>query len=495
MSYFLGYDIGSSAIKVALLDAATGKPLASAFSPESEMPILSPRQGYAEQDPDQWFSELVQATAQLQQRYPFLGSAVLGIGISYQMHGLVCIDKNLHSLRPSIIWCDSRAVDIGNDAFSQLGEGYCLQHLLNSPGNFTASKLKWVKDNQPAIFSKIYKILLPGDYIAMRLTGEVTTTVSGLSEGILWNYQEGEIAYELLKYYGLPVDLLATQVPAFGEQGRLTKEAASALDLPAGIPIAYRAGDQPNNAWSLNVLEPGEIAATAGTSGVIYGVTDKISYDEQSRVNTFVHVNHRMEKPRYGVLLCVNGTGILNSWVRKNFFQKQSYDAINQAAAAVPIGSDGLQFLPFGNGAERMLKNKDLGAGLFGLQFNRHDRQHVARAAQEGIAFSLYYGSEIMRAMGLDISTVRAGRANMFLSDVFASTFANISNCNLELFNTDGAVGAARGAALGTGFYKSAKEAFQGMQRLQLVEPNATARQQTKDTYESWREKLTKLIQ
>ena len=495
MKYLLGYDIGSSSVKAALLEAATGKPVGTVFSPASEMQIASPRTGFAEQDPELWWSELINATKKLKQQFSFQPDEIIAIGISYQMHGLVCVDKNLKSLRPSIIWCDSRAVDIGNKAFKELGESFCLQHLLNSPGNFTASKLRWVKENEPAIYEQIYKVMLPGDYIGLMLTGEATTTVSGLSEGIFWDFSNGRISKELLDYYSIDEKLLSRLVPTFGEQGRLHKEAAGILGLSAGIPVSYRAGDQPNNAFSLNVLEPGEIAATAGTSGVIYGVSDRADYDEQSRVNSFVHVNHTDEDPRYGILLCVNGTGILNSWLRKNFLAALSYEAINAGAAKAEVGSGGLRFYPFGNGAERILANKNMGGHLQGLDFNRHQWEEVARAAQEGIVFALHYGAEIMQKMGVQLTTIRAGYANMFLSDVFAATFANISNCVVELYNTDGALGAARGAGVGAGYYDDFASCFTGMHVVSCIEPQQQSQQLVAEAYQNWKKGLLNLIQ
>ncbi len=495
MKYLLGYDIGSSSIKAALLEAATGKAIATVFSPETEMQIDSPQSGFAEQSPELWWEELIIATQKLKQQTSFQPNEIIAIGISYQMHGLVCIDKNQKPLRPSIIWCDSRAVDIGNDAFERLGNAFCLQHFLNSPGNFTASKLKWVKENEPAIYDQIDKIMLPGDYIAMKLTGEAATTISGLSEGIFWDYTKKDIAAALLDYYNLDEKRLSQIVPTFGEQGRLHQQAAKLLGISAGIPVSYRAGDQPNNAFSLNVLKPGEIAATAGTSGVIYGVTDKANYDRLSRVNTFVHVNYTDKDPRYGILLCINGTGILNSWLRKNFFSGLTYNEINMGACQAPVGSDGIQFYPFGNGAERILVNKNINAHLNGLDFNRHHWTHIARAAQEGIVFALHYGAEIMQQMGVQLTTIRAGYANMFLSDVFASTFANATNCTVELYNTDGALGAARAAGIGSGYYKDFSESFTGMHVVKSVEPQPKLQEQVAEAYGKWKKGLFNLIQ
>jgi xylulokinase len=495
MKYLLGFDIGSSSVKVALVEGASGKTVASAFSPSTEMPIISTQTGFAEQDPEDWWKELINAMHKLKSALPFKPDEVISIGISYQMHGLVCLDKQQRSLRPSIIWCDSRAVGIGDRAFKDLGPDYCLKTLLNSPGNFTASKLRWVRENEPALYEKIDQFLLPGDYIAMKLTGIAATSIPGLSEAICWDYPAGRVATALLDYYEIDDGLLPPLVPTFGEQGRLSSQAATLLGLSSGIPVSYRAGDQPNNAWSLNTLQPGEIAANAGTSGVIYGVTDEILYDKRSRVNTFVHVNHQGTAPRYGVLLCVNGTGILNSWVQKNLFPGVDYASINAMAAKVAVGSDGLQFFPFGNGAERILLNKEMGAQLMGLQFNRHRREHVARAAQEGIAFSLHYGAEIMQEMGISLKTIRAGYANMFLSDVFAKSFANATNCRVELYRSDGAVGAARGAGFGSGYYKNINESFKGMEIVKSIEPSKKDQASCLDAYTSWKKNLLTLIQ
>jgi xylulokinase len=494
VKYFLGYDLGSSSVKAALLEADSGKPLAATFSPAVEMKIHSPRAGFAEQDPEQWWKELVQATRLLHQKYPFAKNEIGAIGISYQMHGLVCMDKKNQPLRPAIIWCDSRAVAYGSDAFDKLGHGFCLEHFLNSPGNFTASKLKWVKENEPEIYAKTIRILLPGDFIALKMTGEAVTTVSGLSEGIFWDYKENAIAHSLLDFYGMDKALLAPVVPSFGDQGKLKVSAAEDLGIAAGTPVCYRAGDQPNNAFSLQVLEPGEIAATAGTSGVLYGISSRAAFDPLSRVNPFIHVNHQRDNPRLGILMCLNGTGILYSWLRREFFSDESYETMNDGAALIPMGAEGLSCYPFGNGAERMLENKNPGGHVCGLDFNRHNKYHLARAAQEGIVFSLIYGAEIMQQMGLSLNRIRAGYANMFLSGLFSETFANSSGCPVELYNTDGAIGAARGAGFGSKFYPQLKDCFRGMEIIRRVEPEKNKIARISEIYGEWKNGLENLL-
>ncbi len=490
--YFIGYDIGSSSIKAALLNADTGACVASATCPEKEMAIDVPHPDWAEQDPEGWWKEIIHATEILLQRYPVEPAQIKGIGIAYQMHGLVCVDKQQQVLRPAIIWCDSRAVNTGNAAFKALGEQYCLEHLLNSPGNFTASKLSWVRENEPHIYERIHKVMLPGDFIAMKLTGEACTTISGLSEGTFWDFEANGVSKALLEYYQVDEQLLSAIVPTFGIQGQLTAAAAATLKLAPGTPVTYRAGDQPNNAFSLNVLQPGEAATTAGTSGVVYAVHDKNSFDRQSRVNTFVHVNNDHAHTRNGVLMCLNGTGIANSWL-KNLVGDITYPEMNTLAQQASVGAKGLQVFPFGNGAERILENKSLGATLRNLDFNRHNRTHIMRAVQEGIVFGLNYGMDIMTGMDLNIHRVRAGHANMFLSPLFREAFANTANVVIELYNTDGAQGAARGAAIGAG-YVSAADAFRGMECLAVIEPEAALQSQYRDVYGNWLNGLNTLL-
>ncbi len=484
--YLLGFDIGSSSVKASLIDGHSGELTASAFYPRQEMAIMALQQGWAEQEPRNWWENLKLALAEVLAISRINPADIDSIGISYQMHGLVVVDKHHEVIRPSIIWCDSRAAAIGDKAFGDIGGERCLSHLLNSPGNFTASKLKWVKDHEPENFGKIHKIMLPGDYIAMKLTGEIRTTVSGLSEGILWDFREDSLAGLVLDSYGFDESLIPEIVPTFGEQGRLSAEAARELGLAHGTPVTYRAGDQPNNALSLNVLNPGEVAATAGTSGVVYGVSEEIRFDPASRVNTFAHVNHSGSNPRLGVLLCINGTGILNAWLRKNTASNLSYDEINQLAASVPVGSEGLSVLPFGNGAERVLKNKDIGSIISGLNFNIHRQEHLLRAAQEGIVFSFRYGMDIMQNIGICPLVIRAGKANMFLSPVFRKTLADVTGATIELYNTDGSVGAARGAGVGSGFYAGFTEAFANLKKLETIEPDESKKAETEAAYSNW---------
>ena len=492
MKYSLGIDVGTSSVKVSLLEIETGACVDSSTNPGTEAAIISVSRGWAEQDPESWWQYLCDGIKDISQRHSL--KEVACIGITYQMHGLVAVDSECRPVRNSIIWCDSRAVGIGEKAFEAMGKEKCMGSLLNSPGNFTASKLAWVKENEPQVYSRIWKFMLPGDYIAYRFSGKVSTTATGLSEGILWNFREQVPAGFVAEHFGIDASLFPGIVPSIGEQCRTSSYVEKLLGIPEGTPICYRAGDQPNNAFSLNVLEPGEVAATAGTSGVVYGVTDVPAPDNLSRVNTFLHVNSRPEAVRLGILLCINGTGILNSWIRRNAAPELSYPQMNELSQTAPAGSDGLCVIPFGNGAERMLGNRSSGARFVGLDLVRHSRAHLVRAVHEGIAFSFIYGMEIMKGMGLNPGVIRAGQANMFLSPVFRTTLATLSGATIELFDTDGSLGAARGGALGAGFYKNSAECFSTLSKKQETLPQEALTGPLEEAYGKWKEELEKVM-
>jgi xylulokinase len=492
--YLLGYDIGSSSIKAALINAVTGETVGVLQYPDEEMKISSPKEGWAEQNPESWWENLCNATKHLVEKTSINSKEIIGIGIAYQMHGLVLIDKNHKVLRPSIIWCDSRAVEVGDNAFKEIGEAKCLGSLLNSPGNFTASKLKWVKENEPAIYDQVYKFLLPGDYINLKLTGEVNTTPSGLSEGIFWDFKNDSLADFLIDHYGIALEMVPDIVPNVSNQGNLSSSTAEELGLVSGIPVGYRAGDQPNNALSLNVLNPGEMAATGGTSGVVYGVVDQPLFDSASRVNGFLHVNHTPNDPRIGILMCINGAGIQYSWMKKNLTRDgTSYDDMEKMVEAIPIGSEGLRIVPFGNGAERIFENRNLGSNILNFHFNRHTPSHFYRAALEGIAFSFLYGIIIMKEMGLNVDVIRAGNDNLFQSPVFSNTISSLLGCRIEILETTGAIGAAKAAGVGVGHYSSLKEAMSKVKVLRTY-VSSDENGEYQSAYKEWKNDLDNIL-
>ena len=486
--FLLGIDLGTSSIKVSVVDVTSRECVASAHFPETEADIISVQPGWAEQSAELWWEYVQQAVLKCNATNRYNPQQVAAIGISYQMHGLVLTDKEQNVLRNAIIWCDGRAVSIGDRAFAAIGEERCLAGLLNSPGNFTASKLAWVKQAEPGLYDRIDKMLLPGDFISMKFTGETTTTISALSEGVFWNFREHRLSTDIMDYFGFRPDFIPSVEPVFATHGHVRKTVAERLSLTPGIPVSYKAGDQLNNAFSLNVLNPGEVAATAGTSGVIYGVGDELNFDVQSRINSFAHVNHEQGKNRVGVLLCINGAGIFNRWIKNTVGPQSGYASLNAAASKIPAGANGLMMLPFGNGPERMLNNKIIGAHIHRLDVNLHGMGHMVRAAQEGIAFSFRYGLDIMKENGMYPNVIRAGRANMFLSDVFTQSFVNATGVPVELCQTDGSVGAAFAAGVGAALFRTPEEAFEGKKPLRLIEPSGQSTYAS--LYDEWKQLL-----
>ncbi len=490
--YYIGYDIGSSSIKVALVEAKTGKKIVVLNEPQNEMEIVSLHPNWAEQDPEIWWEHICVATKKAIRESNIDASQISGIGISYQMHGLVIVDEKCNPLRNAIIWCDSRAIEIGNKAFAEIGERKCATHLLNSPGNFTASKLKWVKVNEPAIYVKIYKYMLPGDFIACKLTGEITTTKNGLSEGMLWDYKENKVANWLLDYYGIDQSLTPTIVENFTNQGFVNEKASKESGLPTVIPVVYRAGDQPNNALSLNVFNPGEVAATGGTSGVFYAVTDVVSEQKGTRVNNFVHVNYEIETPRIGKLLNINGAGIQYRWLRNNM-GSETYESMNRKASKIAIGSDGVVVIPFGNGAERMFNNKNIGTHFLNLNLNTHSNAHLFRASLEGIAFSFVYGMEILKEDNATINVIRAGNDNLFRSEIFSNTVATLIGHEIEIYNTTGAVGAARAVGLTDGDFEIFGSSITKNDHVMTFMPLKN-KEPYEEAYKNWKKELELIL-
>ncbi len=492
--YAIGYDIGSSSVKAALVNLSNGKTVDVVQYPKVEMAITAPFPNWAEQDPKLWWDAVCKTSHELIDKNPGVRNEIKSIGISYQMHGLVLVDKNLKVLRPAIIWCDSRTNQIGKDLSKSLGEKYCFENLLNQPGNFTASKLKWVIENEPEVFKKTQKVLLPGDFIAMKLSGAVNTTVSGLSEGTFWDFKNHKVAEQLMNAINADTDVIPEVLDTFSEHGKISRKASKETGLPVNTPITYRAGDQPNNALSLGVFEPGDIAATGGTSGVVYGVTDLLLNGPNSGINSFAHVNHSKEHPRIGQLLCINGAGSQYAWIRNQLLGlNTTYADMEKLISPIPIGSEGLRIIPFGNGAERMINNQQTGAQINNLQFNIHSKNHMIRSALEGIAFSFVYGIQLLSDLGINLKNIKVGNDNLFQSEIFSSTIVNLLNCEIQMQDTTGAIGAALASGKAIGAFSDLLEAFSHNQIIKTYKAQNNHKAYY-DAYEDWKKDLNKLI-
>lgn len=493
MKYTLGIDLGSSSIKVAIINAADGTALATSRFPKTEMEIQAPHSGWAEQSPEFWWSCTLKAIDQACKESKIAPNQISAIGIAYQMHGLVAIDRAGKVIRPSIIWCDSRATAIGKKASEQLSETQRAA-LLNSFGNFTAAKLAWIKEHEPLNYSAIDQIFLPGDYLAYRFSGVSQTTIGGLSEGIFWDFDKRERSSVTDRIFDFHPSLFPEVVPTVGLQCKVHQEASDLTGISVGTPITYRAGDQPNNALSLGVFESGEVAATGGTSGVVYAVTDQLIFDPTERINAFAHVNYTLEQPRIGLLMCINGTGIQYAWLRKLLAPNTSYEELEQIARSAPIGAKGLTALPFGNGAERIFQNQTVGGHLNGIDFNRHGMEDLLRAGLEGIAFTFQYGLDCLTTLGCQVKSLKVGNDNLFQSTIFSKTLATLSGCEIQVYKTSGAEGAAQAAAVGADIIDRLDYYQTYLEKVQVYEPDPNW-ESVRDIYSEWENQLKKQVQ
>lgn len=445
MGIVIGLDVGTSGTKAIAMDE-TGRLMASALV---EYPLHSPRPGWAEQDPADWRAAALSALSQLAARVT--PADVRGIGLTGQMHGSVFLDAENSVLRPALLWCDQRTAAQCDAITKKVGAARLIE-MVSNPAltGFTAPKILWLRDNEPQLFEKVRRVLLPKDYIRWVLTGEYATDVADASGTLLFDVKNRCWHRELLSLLDIDPALLPASFEGPEVTGTLTAEAAAQTGLPAGIPVVAGGGDQAANGVGCGIVRRGVVSASLGTSGVLFAFADTVSTDPEGRVHTFCHSVpgcwHTM-----GVVLSAAGSLQwfrnqlwTNEWVRAKAEGREVYEEITTAAGTAPAGSEGLLFLPYLTGERTPHKDPFARAAFIGLSL-RHTRAHMARAVLEGVAYAMNDSTEIMRGMGVAVDEVRCSGGGA-RSALWRQIMADVNAAPMVTINVD--EGPAYGAAI-----------------------------------------------
>jgi xylulokinase len=469
---FLGIDIGTSGTKVLALSAEDGKILAA----ESPHELLTPRVGWTEQEPEGWWRAVRKAVGAVMKKGKIKARDVAGIGLSGQMHGSVFVDGAGKVLRPALLWNDQRTAKQCAEIEEKAGGRAALVEMVGNPAltGFTAPKILWFRENERKKFDRCRQVLLPKDYIRLRLTGGYATEVSDASGTLLLDVKNRAWHRGLLEILELDAGLL----PAVGESqevtGVLTESAAKVLGLRAGIPVVGGGGDQAAGAVGTGVVMPGLVSAAMGTSGVIFATSDGPRTDPQGRVHTMCHAIPNT----WCVFGCMLSAGGSLQWLRNTLFGAEVakrkdagslYPGMIAEAEGAPAGAEGLLFAPYLTG-ERCPHADPTARGAFVGLTARHARGHLIRAVLEGITFGMGEQVEIFREMGIPITQVRlsgGGARSAFWrqlqADIYDAPVATVSA-------TEGAaLGAAILAAVGTGRYASVAAACKALIHVEEV--------------------------
>lgn len=470
MAYLLGIDIGTSGTKALLIDSA-GKVLARSTH---EYPLSSPRPLWSEQDPSDWWEATCQAIRNVLYRSEIPASAISGVGLSGQMHGGVFLGPNDEVLRPAILWNDQRTQAQCDWIMETVGRDRVVSETLNPVlTGFTAGKIVWVRDNEPDVYARIRKVLLPKDYVRLMLTGEYATEVSDASGTSLFNVPKRRWSDVMLQGCGIPEAWMPEAYESPEVSGRITAEAASATGLAVGTPVVGGGGDQAAGAVGNGIVETGIVSSTVGTSGVVFAFADEPIMDPGLRLHTFCHAVpgkwHLM-----GVMLSAGGS---LQWYRDTFCDAEKREAAQQGvdpyelmtagAAEAPVGCEGLIFLPYLTGERTPYPDPHARGVFFGIT-RRCDKRHFTRAILEGVAFGLRDSFEIMQAMKLPIVQVRAsgGGARSSLWRQIQTDVTGIPHVTINV-EEGPALGVALLAGVGTGVYPSVADACKSVIRVE----------------------------
>lgn len=462
MSYLIGIDLGTSGVKTVLFDES-GKPVASSTV---EYPLYQPNLGWAEQDPEDWWKGTCESINNVMLKSGVNKQDVKGVGLSGQMHGAVLLDKNDKVLRKAIIWCDQRSA-AECDQITQLVGKERLIEITANPAltGFTASKVMWVKNNEPQIFEKIAKILLPKDYIRLRLTGEYATEVSDASGMQFMNIAQRKWSSEVLGKLEISESMLGKMYESQEVTGKVTASAAAITGLNEGTIVVGGAGDQAAGAVGNGIVKPGVVSSTIGTSGVVFAYTDKLTIDPLGRVHTFCHAVPNT----YHIMGVTQGAGLSLKWFRDNFCMEELmtaelsnidvYKLLDAEAENITPCSDGLVYLPYLMGERTPHLDPDARGVFFGLTA-KHTKPHFVRSIMEGVTYSLRDCLEIIRGMGVEVSEVRASGGGG-KSKIWRQMQADVFGTNINrIFSDEGpALGVAILAGVGAGIYDSVPQA------------------------------------
>ncbi|MFL6335582.1 MAG: xylulokinase [Pyrinomonadaceae bacterium] len=483
----LGIDVGTGGSRALVVDES-GRVVASA-TVEHE-PFASPRTGWAEQDARDWWRASEAAVREVLQADGVSAEEIACVGLTGQMHGAVLLDERDEPLRPSIIWCDVRTHEQCRALTEQVGAERLIQ-LVSNPAleGFTLPKMLWVREREPEVWGRVRSVLLPKDYVRLRLTGEKATDVADASGTLLFDVTHRKWSDEMLELAGLDRSLLPRAFESSEITGRVSAEGAKATGLLEGTPVVAGAGDQAAGAVGMGIVRPGAVSATIGTSGVVFAATDRPALDPKGRVHTFCHA----VPERWHVLGVSQGAGLSLRWFRDQFGAgaddgRDPYERLGEEADTVPPGADGVLWAPYLMGERTPHLDPHARAALVGLNAS-HRRAHVVRAILEGVAFSLRDTFTIFEEMGVPVESIRLGGGGA-RSRVWRQIQADVYGREVELVEADegAAYGAALLAGVGGGAWTSVDDACAAAVRVrERTRPDAEGKRVMDESYKIFR--------
>jgi len=441
--YVLGIDVGTGGTRALIIDEQ-GRVVASAT--EEHEPFASPKIGWAEQRPEDWWRATGIAVKSALAKAKLSGDAIACVGFSGQMHGAVMLDEKMQVVRPALIWCDQRTEKQSRDLADKIGESKLIQLTCNPPlTNFTLTKFLWTRENEPQNWVRVRHVMLPKDYVRFRLSGERAIDMADASGTLLLDVTNRRWSREVLDATGIDERILPSLHESPDVCGQVSVEGAAATGLKPGTPVVAGAGDQAAGATGMGIVRPGAVSATIGTSGVVFAATDRPALDPRGRLHTFCHAI----PGRWHVMGVTQAAGLSLRWFRDQFGAgtndgRDPYERLSDEAAKVPAGSEGALWAPYLMGERTPHLDPNARGALVGLSAS-HTRAHVIRAIMEGVAFSLRDTFTIFDEMRVPVSNVRLGGGGA-RSELWRQIQADVYGRDVEIVEAE--EGAAYGAAI-----------------------------------------------